>query len=689
VNRPAAARLAWTICTLALALTGLGVMFLILSASTSIPPRFGFRGSDAVFALAFSTVGSVIASRRAQNPVGWLFCAAGLGFAVVEFAGQYGVYAVLTRPGLPLGPEAAWVTQWVWPAALGAIACVFLLFPDGRLPSPRWRPMLWLAGVGSATAAVGFALAPGPLTEFAVVHNPFDLEWAGPVSGLLGAAGMLGLGIALLAAGAALVLRSRRAQGEQRQQLKWVTYAAALAATALLPSVVSFILYGTAPTVIEVAVICGLAAVPVASAVAILRYRLYDIDLLINRSLVYGALTATVVGVYVLVVGWLGAVFRARGSLGVSLLAAGVVAVGFQPLRERLQRGVDRLLYGQRDDPYAVLARLGQHLQATLAPEAGLPGVVDTLAQALKLPYAAVELRHGDHFQLAANVGRPVEEPVRLPLVYQREVVGRLVVAPRGPDEAFSPADQRLLADVARHAGVAAHAVRLTAQLQHSRQQLVSAREEERRRLRRDLHDGLGTTLAGVVLQLGAAKTLVGQDLAAAQLLLDRLRGEVQQAILDIRRLVYQLRPPALDELGLVGALREQATDVSGQANFRASGGPSPSGGPLVGVDAPAELPPLPAAVEVAAYRIATEALANSARHQARTCTVRLALGGALELEVCDDGRGMPDRCQAESGLRSMRERADELGGTCTIRPVPGGGTRVHARLPLPVLEEA
>ena len=655
MNRPAATRLAWTSYALSLTLTGLGVVFLVLSASTPIPPRFGFRGSDMVFALAFSTVGAVVASRRTQNPVGWLFCAAGLGFAVVEFVGEYAVYAVLTRPGLPLGPEAAWVTQWVWPNALGAITCVFLLFPDGRLLSPGWRPMLWLAGIGSGLAAVGIALSPGPLAEFAVVRNPFGLERAGPVIGMLDAAGMLGLGLALLAAGVALVLRFRGAQGEQRQQLIWVAYAAALAATTLLPSVVSFLLYRTTPLIIEVAIICGLAAVPVASGVAILRYRLYDIDLLINRSLVYGALTATVIGVYVLVVGWLGAVFQARGSLGVSLLGAGVVAVGFQPLRERLQRGVDQLLYGQRDEPYMVLSRLGQRLEATLVPQAVLPSIVDTLAHALKLPYAAVELRHGDHFELAADIGGPVEAPVRLPLVHQEELLGRLVVAPRGPGEAFSPADQRVLADVARHTGIAAHAVRLAAELQHSRQRLVTAREEERRRLRRDLHDGLGPTLAGMALQLGAAKTLVDQDLSAAQRLLDRLRNEVQQAIVDIRRLVYQLRPPALDELGLAGALREQATHFSGQANVRASSGLPPSGGALVGVDAPAELPPLPAAVEVAAYRIATEALANVAGHaQARTCTVRLALDGALELEICDDGRGLPDRYQAGIGLRSM-----------------------------------
>jgi two-component system NarL family sensor kinase len=226
--------------------------------------------------------------------------------------------------------------------------------------------------------------------------------------------------------------------------------------------------------------------------------------------------------------------------------------------------------------------------------------------------------------------------------------------------------------------------------LQRSRQRLVTAREEERRRLRRDLHDGLGPTLAGVVLQLSAANTLVDQDPSAAQVLLDRLRSEVQQAIIDIRQLVYQLRPPALDELGLAGALRELAAQFSGQTDVGALGDLASSGGLLVEVDVPAELAPLPAAVVVAAYRIATEALANAARHaHARTCMVRLAVNEALELEVCDDGRGLPDHYERRSGLRSMRERAGELGGTCTIQSAAGRGTRIHAHLPLPVLEEA
>ena len=194
---------AWVACTLwllALVLSALANVFLVLSASAPIPPRFGPRGADAIFAVTVSTVGAVIAVRRPHNPVGWLFFAAGLGYAIAAFAYEYAVYGVLTHPGLVLGPEAAWVANWIWPPALGALACMVLVFPDGRLLSSRWRPMVWAAGVGSAMAAAGIALSPGPLDEFAVVRNPFGLEDAAPVVELVTVAGMLAFGLGLLAA---------------------------------------------------------------------------------------------------------------------------------------------------------------------------------------------------------------------------------------------------------------------------------------------------------------------------------------------------------------------------------------------------------------------------------------------------------------------------------------------------------
>jgi len=360
-----------------------------------------------------------------------------------------------------------------------------------------------------------------------------------------------------------------------------------------------------------------------------------------------------------------------RGNLVIGLLATGLAAFLVQPLRERLQQSVNRLMYGERDDPYAVLSRLSQQLKTTLVPSAVLPTIAETIAQALKLPYVALALSQGDRLEIAAAYGRPSGDPVHLPLVYQNETIGQLLVAPRAPGEAFTPAERQLLDDIALQAGIAAHAVHLTADLQRSREQLIMAREEERRRLRRDLHDGLGPQLASLTLTVAAVRELLRQDLDAADTLLQELAIHTQAAIADIRRVVYALRPPALDDLGLVLALREHV------AHYNQSG-------VQITVEAPDHLPTLPAAVEVAAYRIVQEALTNTIRHaQARTCTVCLTVGDALEVEIRDDGVGLLLGGRGGVGLTSMRERTDELGGTCQIVSVPGAGTRIHARLPL------
>jgi signal transduction histidine kinase len=370
----------------------------------------------------------------------------------------------------------------------------------------------------------------------------------------------------------------------------------------------------------------------------------------------------------------LGALFQAQDHLAVSLSATGLVAVLFQPLRSRLQRGVNRLMYGERDDPYAVTSRLGRRLEATLVPEAVLPTVVETIAQALKLPYAAILLQDGNGYRTAASYGSPRGESETLPLVYQREEIGRLVLSPRAPGEGFSDADRDLLEDLARQAEVAVHAVRLTADLQSSRERLVATREEERRRLRRDLHDGLGAQLAGLNVQAGTLRRLILSDPDAADEVVVELRDELRSAIADIRHLVYDLRPPALDDLGLAEALRRLA-ERYGSEDEQLS----------VFVEAPEDLPNLPAAVEVAVYRITQEALTNVARHaRARTSVVRLAVNEDVALEIVDDGVGIPAERSVGVGLSSMHERASELGGSCIVQSVQKGGTQVLVRLPLP-----
>jgi signal transduction histidine kinase len=415
--------------------------------------------------------------------------------------------------------------------------------------------------------------------------------------------------------------------------------------------------------------------VPLSLATAVLWYGLFDVDALIGRTLVYGALTACIVAIYILVVGYLSSLFRTDDNLLISLLATGAVAALFQPLRQRLQRAVNRLLYGQRDEPYTVLSDLGRRLDASGDPAAMLPAVVETVARALKLPYAAIRVEQGGQLAEVAATGRLAGQPVCLPLEHQGVPTGELVLGRRGRGEPFGAADRRLLDDLARQAAAAVHAVRLTADLQRSRQQLVSAREEERRRLRRDLHDGLGPTLAALGLKLETARNRLRHDPQAAALLSD-LAERTQAAVADIRRLVYALRPPALDELGLVGALRRVASSGEVQA----------ADSLRVVVEAAEPLPPLPAAVEVAAYRIAQEAFTNVVRHaHARACTIRVQLASAaLWLSVEDDGAGLPTTPPAGVGLSSMRERAEELGGTFTIGPRLGGGTAVRVVLPLP-----
>jgi signal transduction histidine kinase len=482
------------------------------------------------------------------------------------------------------------------------------------------------------------------------------------------------------------VYRYRSVSGlTERRQTRWVVFGfvAAIVGFLVAISVYPFLSQPgpLAYLIGNTGIYLSMLMIPLSAGIAILRYRLFDIDLIINRTLVYGALTACVVGIYVFVVGYLGAVFRTGGNLLFSLIATGGVAVLFAPLRDRLQRAVNRVMYGERDDPYAALSRLGQRLEATLTPDAVLPTVTRTVGEALRLPYAAVEVRRNSSSEIVAETGEPVTDIISLPLHYGGEPVGRLVLGRRIGEADFTPADRLLLEDLARQVGAAVHAKRLTdealrlsADLQVSRERLVTAREEERRRLRRDLHDGLGPQLASLTMKAEAARDHLSAAPARSDALLQDITAQAQEAVTDVRRLVYGLRPPSLDDLGLLGALKAQATH--GDHN-----------GLRVTIFAPDDLPPLPAAVEVAAYRIVQEAVTNAARHaRARHCMVRISPdqpAHVLRLEITDDGRGIPEDRSAGVGLSSMRERAGELGGSCKIGAQPSGGTSVRAVLPL------
>jgi signal transduction histidine kinase len=479
---------------------------------------------------------------------------------------------------------------------------------------------------------------------------------------------------AFVAGIAALVVRRRTATREVAEQIRLLIRAAMVVAGAFTVCLIwSFAAPGSFDAGAAVAWL-SVGFLAGTMGVAILRHRLYGLDVYVNRWLVYTALTVILGGLYVAVVLGLGRLLGQNASLEVALPATAAVAVAFQPVRERLQRSINRLLYGQRDEPYAAVSSLGRRLGEAIGQAEVLSVMVDTIADALRLPYVAVELNEPLAGPPAVHGSPAAGVALQLPLVHGGERVGTLILGARAHGEALGAADRRLLEDFARHAAAAVSGVALSSEVQRSRERLVSAREEERRRLSADLHDGLGPTLAGAILMIEAARGLLPRDPAAVDDLLDRAASSIETTVADVRRLVYGLRPPALDQLGLIGALRQHASTLS------------TGGAREVACDvlAPDPMPPLPAAVEVAAFRIAQEALTNLARHaKARTASVLITIDGALHLEIRDDGVGLPAARHAGVGLTSMRERTAELGGSFDIHSAPNCGTTVRVRLPL------
>ena len=599
---------------------------------------------NALFLLGFVTIGGLLFWRKASDPIAWLA-------SFVLISAPFGILFQLTT----LPPAWSLLVHGLDFADSLGLGLLFYQFPSGRFV-PLWTR--WLL--------IGWVIHAG-ITDFLPVPSLYFFS-----NGLFF--------VLLLSLITVQVYRYRRVSTPlQRQQTRWVVYGFTMAMVGFLGVIIpgtffpSFFQPGTiAYFVGATALPLFLLCIPLSIGIAILRFRLWDIDLIINRTLVYGGLSASIVGMYILVVGYLGALFRTSGNLLIELLATSLVAVLFQPLRVWLQRGVNRLLYGERDEPYAVVTRLSQRLEGTLASEAILPTIVQTVAQALKLPYVAISFQQGDGESIAASYGKPINNPLILALTYQGETVGQLLLAARTPGEAWTSGDRHLLDELARHAGLAVHAVRLTADLQRSRERLVTTREEERRRLRRDLHDGLGSALTSMLFKLDATDELFDRDPGAARALLTEVRAHTQTSIDDIRRLVYNLRPPILDEWGLLATLREHVTQHT-LKNMQVS------------LDAPESLPKLSAALEVAVYRIVLEALANVIKHaRASTCTIHLHLmDETLTIEVQDDGEGLPPDFHAGVGITAMRERAEELGGWCVVEDRAPHGTHVCACFPV------
>ena len=506
--------------------------------------------------LGYAWMGCVLLARRPGHPMGPLLCLIGLADAISVVPFAYARYTLVHAPGsLPFGTAMLWANTWAYAPATSLGGLVLpMVFPEGRLLSPRWRPALWAALAFIPLSVVGNAFIPQSMSEyFPHLVNPYAYPSA---DGLFEAVQALAIACgaaAAVAAAASVALRWRRADRAGRQQLKWFFAVLPIAAASIIAQAVD----SGSPLSLGLGAVAGTLA-PVAIGIAVLRYRLYEIDILLSRAVLYGLLTAGVAAVYLAVVTVAELLFGRRGGgVAVQVVATAVAAAALFPLRDRVQRRVDRLFYGDRGVPYEALARLGRRVEESAGTESALNSVVKTIADSLRLPYAALELRLGDEWRQAAAYGEAPSEVTTFPLISQRETVGRLLVGTRSPGERLSSDDERLLADLARQAGPATHAVALRRALDASRAGLVTAREEERRRLRRDLHDGLGPTLAGLTLGLDTARSRsAGQP--ELQDLLGRLKAETQRAVTDVRRIVYGLRPPALDEFGLVGSLKEE-----------------------------------------------------------------------------------------------------------------------------------
>jgi signal transduction histidine kinase len=609
--------------------------------------------------IVFTAAGAIVVFARPANAVGWLIMAAGVMWALGNAGTDVAYRGVVAAPH-SIPAVAAWGVAGSVIRGTGwflLVIAVPVVFPDGRVPRTRWHwlPVMVAAALGSN--ALGTVLAADANLALPQFRNP--LAPSGRWQVAAGALSLLALMFGAVAAvGAIIQLRRRWREGGALVRQQLALFAAAVA----LPIVVGPIdlLTGAGGWLFSAAVL------PLSAALgfAVLARGLYDLKTAADRGLVWLILSALVVGVYALVIAGAGSLLHDSRAIWLPWLAAGVVAVLFTPLRDVLQRGINRVIFGRWDEPYDVLASLGQRLEATADADRLVADVVTELHEGLGLREVAVCDRRGR--LLAGQVG-PDAGLSELTLTAYGRPTG--ILRYRAPAGSLRARDARLLDDLAGHLGGLVHARQLTSDLLQARERLVLSREEERRRLRRDLHDGLGAALAGHVLRLEAlaGRARRGLDVAAD---LETLRTEMADTVTGIRRLVEGLRPPALDQLGLAGAIT--------QATRRLTAGTGLALQVTIG-----ELPELSAGLEVAAFRITTEAVTNVVRHaRASCCDIRIGTAaGVLCIEVRDDGQGVNGDSGSGHGIDSMRERAEELNGS--LRLDSTNGTTLIAEMPL------
>ena len=678
---------------LGVALVGGGMVLAVVNRSAVVQ-----NASFVLIFLSMAYIGSLIASRRPDNAIGWLLLWTTLAIGTGFVSDEYSKYALVTNPGaLPGGVWVAWASSWAW--AIGIIPIVtflFLLFPDGHLPSRRWRPVAWAAAAALALVTVGGMLNPKMDTSVQV-KNPIGIEGAaGLIDSVIGAA-FTSLAVLGLLSVWSLVQRFRRASGDEREQIKWFGFAAGLLVGWLVLSTIGQaagikLLYDSELNTVLSGV--SFVALPLAVGVAILKYRLYDIDVVIRKTVVLGVLAAFITVVYVAIVVGIGAV--AAGSVSnrfLPIVAAVIIAVAFQPVQAAARRLANRLVLGPRATPYEVLSAFSDRVAGTYATEDLLPRMARILGEGTGAERAEVWLRVGEKLRPAAawppdaatrsepiaiqdgelpSLGPGVEA---LPVRQDGELLGAIAVT-KPPSEPVSPEEAKLLAHLAAQAGLVLRNVRLTEELrarldelQASRVRIVAAQDQERRRLERNIHDGAQQQLVALAVKLRLADSLVGRDEAKAHEMLRQLQDETQDALENLRDLARGIYPPLLADRGLVAALDAQARKSAVPVAVRAD---------RVGRYAQE--------LEAAVYFCVLEALQNVAKYSnGASAIVRLSEeDGHLAFTVTDDGIGFDTTATGYgSGLRGMADRLAALDGELTVASSPGRGTTVTGNVPL------
>ena len=600
-----------------------------------------------------AALGALILAGRPRHRVGLSLLIGGAVSALWLFVTAWS--DVPAGSDRPLVQWAAWLDNWTFVGLIVLVTWPLLLFPDGALVSRRWRPIGALVAVATAAVAVAGMLDPGALDSFDEVRNPLGVpdSWAW-VSALQG----FGFGIPVGVV-AGMVAVQRQARGRQRPGMRAALWASRALA---FNFVLVLALVDEEGPVYGVTLTASVALFAAAAMVAVLRDRVLEVDVVLRRAFVVAGVAVASLVVFVAV---FAAVTALAGSSAGALGGGLAVALVAVPVRVRVSERVDRWLYGHRD-PSTAVTRFSEQLELADEPADALPGVARALRDTLGASSVLIDPAKALDLAPARSGAETYEPMIERALEHRGTRLGRLVIGARAPGESYGPADLTLTEVLVLQVALVLDALRMAAALQHSREAIVSAREEERRRLRRELHDGLGSALAGIALTLQAASNTGGPQ---GDRLVEGAREQTEAAVADVRRLVRGLRPPVLEDLGFAAALRAHADRLA----------------PL---EVELELPPspmtLPAAVELALYRIATEALTNVVRHaHAQRCRVTLRTdGGDVALEVVDDGDGLASGATPGIGLRSMRERAAELGGRVELATDPSGGLAVEVRLP-------